>query len=37
MGKHRHTQDKLHITQKEHIQDWGGKREEHTQNKIDAA
>jgi len=29
MGKHRHTQDKLYINQKEHISDWGGKREEH--------
>ena len=29
MGKRRHAQDKLWITQKEHVNDWGGKREEH--------
>jgi hypothetical protein len=29
MGKKRHTQDKLWISQKEMVSDWGGKREEH--------
>ncbi len=37
MGKKRHTQDKLWITQKEMVTDWGGKREEHEQIHKDRA
>lgn len=29
MSKRRHAQDKMWITQKEMVTDWGGKREEH--------
>ncbi len=30
MGKKRHTQDKLWITRKEMVEDWGGKKEEES-------
>ena len=29
MGKRRHAQDKMWVTQKEMVNEWGGKREEH--------
>ena len=32
MGKRRHAQDKMWITQKEMVNEWGGKREEHEAN-----
>ncbi len=34
MGKRRHAQDKMWITQKEIVNDWGGKREEHVTEHI---
>jgi peptidyl-prolyl cis-trans isomerase-like protein 2 len=33
MGKKRHTQDKMWITNKELISEWGGKTEEHLKSK----
>ena len=34
MGKRRHAQDKMWVTQKEMVNDWGGKREEHETNYL---
>ena len=35
MGKKRHTQDKLFLSAKEMLSDWGGKREEHEQKHLE--
>ena len=34
MGKRRHAQDKMWVTQKEMVNEWGGKREEHESNYL---
>ena len=34
MGKRRHAQDKMWITQKEMVNEWGGKREEHEEEYV---
>lgn len=34
MGKRRHAQDKMWVTQKEMVNEWGGKREEHEANYL---
>ena len=33
MGKRRHAQDKMWITNSEHARDWGGKTEEYKNKK----